>query len=304
MENHTAMLTDLSATVRTKHLYDFLLSLKGKGILSGQQECPCDKTHGDELAHIKECSGHLPAILGLDYIEHDYEGVNKRAREWFDRGGIVSICWHWGIPPYGVGYPSSQESVDMVELLTPGTPLYEGLLSNLDVVADALKELQEADIPVLFRPLHEFDGAWFWWGKGGPEAFQKLWCLMYDRYVNFHGLHNLIWVLGYSHELHEGWYPGDDVVDVIGGDAYSEGIHEELYHFLEHQTTKHMPICHHENGPIPDPAEMIAKKIDWCWFLTWHTIHIHEQNTPEYIHYIYNHPYVITLESLPSYYKA
>ena len=94
------------------------------------------------------------------------------------------------------------------------------------------------------------------------------------------------------------------MVDVIGGDAYSEGIHEELYHFLEHQTTKHMPICHHENGPIPDPAEMIAKKVDWCWFLTWHTIHIHEQNTPEYIHYIYNHPYVITLESLPSYYKA
>ena len=127
---------------------------------------------------------------------------------------------------------------------------------------------------------------------------------MYDRYTNYWWLDNLIWVLGYSHELHEGWYFGDDVVDVIGGDAYSEGIHEELYHFLEHQTTKHMPICHHENGPIPDPAEMIAKKVDSCWFLTWHSIHIHEQNTPEYIHYIYNHPYVITLESLPSYYKA
>ena len=166
MENHTAMLTDLSATVRTKHLYDFLLSLKGKGILSGQQECPCDKTHGDELAHIKECSGHLPAILGLDYIEHDYEGVNKRAREWFDRGGIVSICWHWGIPPYGVGYPSSQESVDMVELLTPGTALYEGLLSNLDVVADALKRISpfySARFTNLTAP-----------GSGGERAVRRL----------------------------------------------------------------------------------------------------------------------------------
>ena len=303
--NHQGIpLTDKKAGKRARDLYDFLQSINGKAILSGQQECPCDKTCGDELAHIRACSGRQPAILGLDYIENDFAGVNARARDWFQKGGIVSICWHWGIPPFGVGYPSSQESVDMDELLTPGTALYNGLLQNLDTTAEALKELQDADIPVLFRPLHEFDGAWFWWGKGGPEAFKSLWRLMYDRYLNHHGLHNLIWVLGYSHEMHTGWYPGDEYVDVIGGDAYSEGIHEELYHFLKRETAKKMPIAHHENGPIPDPAEMIAKNIGWCWFLTWHTMHIHEQNSPEYINYIYNHPYVITLETLPSFYRA
>ena len=150
--NHQGIpLTDKKAGKRARDLYDFLQSINGKAILSGQQECPCDKTCGDELAHIRACSGRQPAILGLDYIENDFAGVNARARDWFQKGGIVSICWHWGIPPFGVGYPSSQESVDMDELLTPGTALYNGLLQNLDTTAEALKELQDADIPVLFR---------------------------------------------------------------------------------------------------------------------------------------------------------
>ncbi len=296
-------LTNPNAQKNTVKLYTFLCSLSGKGILSGQQECPRDMTKGDELTYIQKVSGHLPAILGLDYIDNDYKGTNERAKAWHEKGGIVSICWHWGIPPHGVGYHSSQESVDMEELLTPGTALHQGFLDNMDVTAKALAELCNAGIPVLWRPFHEFDGAWFWWGKGGSEAFKKLWRIMYDRFTNLHQLHNLIWVLGYSHEMHDGWYPGDDVVDCIGADAYSEGIHEELYHWITKQTTKAMPICHHENGPIPEPGLLAAKQINWCWFLTWHTMHIHEQNSASYINYVYNHPYVITLETLPQIYK-
>ena len=286
----------------TRKLYQFLCSINGKAILSGQQECPEDKTNGDELSHIEKCSGQLPAILGLDYIDNDFSGVNTRALNWHKKGGIVSICWHWGIPPYGLGYPSSQESVDMKELLTPGTALYKGLLDNLDAVARALLELNKEDVPVLWRPLHEFDGAWFWWGKSGPEPFKELWRLMYDRFTKLFGLDNLIWVLGYSHEMHDGWYPGDSYVDCIGADAYTEGIHEDLYKKVKKITDKQMPVCHHENGPIPDPALLIENQVNWCWFLTWHTIHIHEQNTEEYLRYVYNHPYVITLKTLPDYY--
>lgn len=298
MAADTYTLTNPNAQQSAVKLYHFLCSLKGKGILSGQQECPRDKTNGRELSYIKEVSGQLPAILGLDYIENDFDGVNERAQSWHNRGGIVSICWHWGIPPFGIGYPSSQGSVDMVELLTPGTALHQGLLDNLDRAARALAVLRDAKIPVLWRPLHEFDGAWFWWGKGGAKAFQKLWRLMYDRFTHLHNLNHLIWVLGYSHEMHEGWYPGDAYVDCIGGDAYTEGIHEELYHWIEKRTDKQMPICHHENGPLPEPGLLAMKHVDWCWFLTWHTIHIHEQNSADYVRYVYNHPYVITLDRL------
>ncbi len=297
-----AQLTNSNASKKAIQLYDFICSMRGKTILSGQQEFPSDHNHSEELRYIQSVSGHLPAILGLDYIHNDFEGVNERAKAWHEKGGIVSICWHWGIPPYGVGYPSSQKEIDMKELLTPGTELYRGLLDNLDAVANTLKELQAADIPVLWRPLHEFDGGWFWWGKCGSELFIELWRLMYDRYTNLHQLNNLIWVLGYSGEKKDGWYPGDEYVDIIGGDAYSEGIHEELYYFVKKQSSKDMPICHHENGPLPEPGLLKAKGIDWSWFLTWHTIHIHEQNSADYVNYVYNHPYVTTLESLPRIY--
>lgn len=299
MENTEIHLTNPLAQPAAQRLYQYLYDICGKGILSGQQECPRDKTHGDELSYIKKVSGHLPAILGLDYIEEDFEGVTKRAMDWHERGGIVTICWHWGIPPHGVGYRSSQEEVDMEELLTPGTALYQGMLDNMDEAARALAALCEKEIPVLWRPFHEFDGAWFWWGKGGPEAFIKLWRLMYERFTNEHGLNNLIWVLGYSHEMHEGWYPGDEYVDIIGGDAYKEGIHEELFNWIKTVTDKDMPRCLHENGPLPEPGLLAQRKVDWRWFLTWHTVHIHEQNSPDYIRYVYNHPYVITLEDLP-----
>lgn len=299
MEQANPKLTNPNSTPGAVRLYEYLWSLKGKGILSGQQEFPMNRNDGEELRYLMEVTGQEPAILGLDYISNDFHGVNERAIAWHKKGGIVSICWHWGIPPHGLGYLSSKESVDLAELLTPGTALHQGMLDNMDQTATALKELQEQSIPVLWRPFHEFDGDWFWWGKGGSAAFVQLWRLMYDRYVNYHGLNNLIWVLGYGGEKGEGYYPGDKYVDVMGVDCYSEGIHEDLYKWVITQTDKQMPLCHHENGPIPEPGLLQANGVAWGWFLTWHTIHVHEQNSPSYLNYVYNHPYVVNLKDLP-----
>ena len=295
----TPKLTNQGSTPAAVRLYNYLWAMKGKGILSGQQEIPLNSNRSEELRYIKDVTGKEPAILGLDYIGNDFAGVNERAKAWHDRGGIVSICWHWGIPPYGLGYLSSKESVDLDELLTPGTALHQGFLDNMDQTAAALKQLMEWDVPILWRPFHEFDGKWFWWGKGDGSTFQKLWRAMYERFVEHHGLNNLIWVLGYGGEKGEGYYPGDAFVDIMGVDCYSEGIHEDLYHWVLTQTNKKMPLCHHENGPIPEPGLMQERGIDWGWFLTWHTIHIHEQNSRSYLNYVYNHPYVITLDQLP-----
>lgn len=299
MEQNRPVLTNPSATPAATALYQYICDMRGKGILSGQQEIPFNNNDSDELRYIQKITGQQPAILGLDYISNDFSGVNQRAKQWYEKGGIVSICWHWGIPPYGSGYLSSKESIDLAELLTPGTSLYEGLLENLDRTALALKELCDAGIPVLWRPLHEFDGDWFWWGKGGSSAFVQLWRLMYHRYTEIHKLNNLIWVLGYAHVKGQGYYPGDQYVDIMGCDCYSEGIHEDLYTWVKTQTEKDMPLCHHENGPIPEPGLLKSRNIQWSWFLTWHTIHIHEQNSPEYLNYVYNHPYVINLKDLP-----
>lgn len=91
--------------------------------------------------------------------------------------------------------------------LTQGTAEYDKLIAGMDKGAKALLELQKAGVPVIWRPFHETDGGWFWWSKGGSENFKKLWRIMYERYTNYWGLNNLIWICGYSGEVTNGWYP-------------------------------------------------------------------------------------------------
>ncbi len=292
-------LSNPNASPQAVALYDYLCSLPGKGILAGQQEFPVPRRCGNEMRYLKAVTGKLPAIRGLDYIDNDFEGVTRRAKDWWKMGGIVSICWHWGTPPDGVGYPSSQGQIDLEEALTEGTALHEGMLRQMDEAARALQKLCRAGVPVLWRPFHEFDGAWFWWGKGGPEAFIRLWRLMYDRFTHRFVLNNLIWVLGYCGDVHDGWYPGDDYVDILGADTYSEEQQTSIYYKAKAVAAGKFPLCFHENGPLPDPQVLQEQGMDWIWFLTWHNYHIRQQNTRQRVREVYNHPYVITLDRLP-----
>ncbi len=109
---------------------------------------------------------------------------------------------------------------------------------------------------------------------------------MYDRYTNYWGLNNLIWICGYSGEVTNGWYPGDEYVDVVGADTYVNHTNSLLD--MYNKTAKvsaSKPVCLHENGPIPDPDKLKADGSKWLWFMTWHTSFIdqHDINTPSYL---------------------
>lgn len=295
-------LSNPNATKEARILYNYIREVNGNNILAGQQESTWMSSPEYEMDYIMETTGKLPAIRGLDYINDDFDGVTTRAVEWWEKGGIVSICWHWGTPPDGVGYQSSLSEIDLDEALTEGTDLYNGMIKQMDRVAEELLKLQEAGVPVLWRPFHEFDGAWFWWGKGGAENFKELWKLMYDRYTNYFGLNNLIWVLGYSHDVKDGWYPGREYIDIAGADNYATGTQHGIYTKVKgYVNDPEVPLAYHECGPIPKPADLIKRDVRWVWFLTWHTTHIMEENKPEDLNEIYNDPYVITLDELPDF---
>jgi len=291
-------LSNPEASPEAKALQAYLCSLEGKAILSGQQEVPHPgREDCDELNYIQATTGKLPAVLGLDYI--DYNNVTERALDWSQRGGIVCLCWHWGAPGQGMGFKASQGKVDLGEVLRPGSELNRQLLADMDRTAMELIRLRDAGVPVLWRPFHEMNGGWFWWGKGGPEPLKALWRLMYERYTRLHKLNNLIWVFGYTSKPDPAWYPGDAYVDIAGADDYKEGAHRAMYDAVVRIAGNGLPVAYHECGPIPDPAELAAKGPAWAWFLTWHTIHVKTQNTPEYLKHVFNHPYVITLDKLP-----
>ena len=296
-------LSNPHATPEAVHLYEYLCSLKGKACLTGQMESGWGATFEGEMNHLQEQTGCLPAIRGLDFIANDFDGVARRAIDWHARGGIVTVCWHTG-PDFASSYRQSQEEeLDWANALTPGTEAHEALLRGMDRAVPSLRTLLERRIPVLWRPFHEFDGKWFWWGRGGEDGFIRLWRLMYDRYTRVHGLNNLIWVLGYSDAPGElaPWYPGDDVVDILGGDSYKGGAQGDLYRKCAAIAPAGMPICYHENGEIPTRAQMTQENAPWVWFMTWHTrwITSAEYNPPDRLREVFQDDFFVKLHQVP-----
>lgn len=297
-------LSNPNATDAAKRVYDYINSVYKTQIISGQQESTWRSGGAaHEMNYIMEKTGKLPAIRGLDYMSMDFDGCNQRAIEWWNDGGIVTICWHCGADFTGEwNQCMNTQIMDWDAALTEGTPEYEMLIAGMDMGAQALLQLQEAGVPVLWRPFHELDGGWFWWSKGGAENFKKLWIMMYDRYTHHWGLNNLIWVLGYSGEIGRTgseWYPGDEYCDIVGADSYNKGPNQVLYRCVGLVVEDRKPICFHECGTIPTPEQLIEREAKWCYFMTWHTDYITAENDPVTLKEIYEHEYVITLDELP-----
>jgi mannan endo-1,4-beta-mannosidase len=143
----------------------------------------------------------------------------------------------------------------------------------MDVIAGYLQELQDKDVPLLWRPLHEPSGGWFWWGAQGTEACKKIWHIMFDRYTHEHHLNNLIWV--WTSEANDNalnWYPGDDCVDIIGLDVYNEGDHgsqmltfEELKKLFKGKKMLALSEC----GSLPAMEAMKKDKAIWSYYMPW-----------------------------------
>ena len=300
---YTGELSNPHAIPEAKKLYAYLREIFGKKCLTGQMESIWMGSVEYEMDYILKHTGKLPAIRGLDFMRNDFEGVADRAIDWWKRGGIPHICWHTG-PDFASGYQECIENeLDWEQALTPGTEAHEALLRGMDSAVPALKRMQDAHVPVLWRPFHELDGHWFWWSKGGKENFVKLWRLMYDRYTYEFGLNNLIWLFGYSHMLNDlaAWYPGDRYVDLVGGDSYNPGANGQLFREVEAIAPKGMPIPFHECGTVPTEEQMKMENAPWLMFMVWHTRWLTdtEFNTPESLHAIYNGCYFVTLDQLP-----
>ncbi len=299
-------LSNPKASKEAKALYKYICDTYGKGIISGQQESTWMGSDQYEFEYIYKNTGKYPAIRGLDYMNDDFKGVNKRAEDWHNRGGIVTICWHCGSDfSHSWDECMKTEISDWDKALTEGTEEYKALIAGMDKGAKALKELRDKGIPVLWRPFHELDGGWFWWSKGGAENFKKLWKIMYDRYTNYWKLDNLIWVFGYSGngKGYDKWYPGDEYVDIVGADSYKDGANNNLYKKVTDIVGKDVPVCFHECGRIPTAAQLKKDNTKWVWFMTWHTEYITDKNDTDDLKAIYNDEYVITLDELPKLYK-
>ncbi len=299
-----------NATPEAKRLLNYMYSINGKYILSGE--------HGDVqwLDTVKNITGKYPAVWGYDFIWNwktdPGEEVVKKTIEKYKEGYIISLMWHQGRPnddpPYGWKESIQGKLTDAQwkELTTEGTALNKRWLAQIDVVAGYLQQLDSAHVPILWRPYHEMNGMWFWWGnKKGKEGIQKLWKMMYDRYVNHFHLNNLLWVWGANGPRdisgdeaypHKDFYPGKDYVDVLGADVYHKDYEQKDYNELL-DLAKGKLIALTEVGEMPSPIILKAQP-KWVWFLVWNSFINPPHNSKEEVNTIYDLPQVLTRDEV------
>ncbi|MCH5275718.1 MAG: hypothetical protein J1E65_07745 [Lachnospiraceae bacterium] len=305
IHTYSGGLSNENAIENAKTLYAYLQETYGQYCLTGQMESTWMTSPDYEMDYLMEHTGKLPAIRGLDFMHNDFEGVVDRAIEWWEQGGIPTICWHTGAD-FASGYDEClADNINWEEAFVPGSETYNSLLVGMDRAVPYLQQLEDAGVPVLWRPFHELDGGWFWWSKGGSDNFVKLWQLMYSRYTDYWGLDNLIWVYGYSGngETMAEWYPGDAYVDLLGADSYAESAEARLYEECVKIAPEGMPIVFHECGRIPTEEELKEAEAAWLFFMVWHTSWLtEEKNQPlDALYQIYNSDYFITLDELPDF---
>jgi mannan endo-1,4-beta-mannosidase len=307
-------------------MYRYLLHNFGKTTFAGQFQAE-DKLYTDndsEIDYIFNLTGKYPAVYGNDLIDYSptriQHGSTSKASadivNWFkNEGGMVTLTWHWNAPtdlyntseqPWWSGFYTRATSFDIAWVMNnPQSEKYSLLLRDIDAIADQLKIYQEEKIPILWRPLHESEGAWFWWGAKGPQACVKLWKLLYDRLTNYHKINNLIWVWTTTDSPAAlSWYPGDEFVDILGADIYLEdgdySVSSTLFDNLRGIFQGKKMITMSENGTIPDPGKMVKNEAQWLYNCTWVGDFIFDgkKNSKDHINYYFNHDKVTTLDEM------
>lgn len=292
---------------KTMEVWNYLRSVYGKQVIT------CQQMMGNECYEdlvFYNATNDLTAMKGYDFIfctgSYHSDDMIDEAIEWSkESGGLCAFTWHWNVPkdidnPEGgyTFYTNEITNFSQVNAVTPGTKEYETVIHDIDLIATKIQRMESEGVTILFRPLHEASGAWFWWGLQGRdsatnEVFQKLWYMIYDRLENYHKLTNIIWVWN-GQNPHTAIHP--NAFDIEGIDRYydqedisAEALstyYEKCYGELAgydkycaelagmESTGKMMALT--ECGYIPDPEGIKAANTMWLYYMVWNGDFIYE----------------------------
>ena len=297
---------NLNASPEAIKLLKYLSDISGKGIITGQHDY-LEST--DEYNNkLQVTSGRFAALHGYELgaisgqtestVASQRQGVVTSAINWNKNGGIVAMTFHENLPGTTYDWSNVSKSLsqsDFDKYVTPGTTQYNSLIADLDKVAVSLKSLRDAGVPVLWRPYHEMNGGWFWWGQ--KNNFSALWNIMYDRFVNYHKLNNLLWV--WSPNAPNAWadsyaltYPGASKVDILAADIYDNDFKQSYYDSLL-TLAAGKPIAIGENGEMPDTTTVLKTQPNWAYMMNWGKM-LYEKNTTSTITSFMNNGFTLT----------
>ncbi len=337
-------------------LMNYMASVYGEHIISGQQEIynygPHDFEY--EFDYIENLTGELPAIRAFDYLNEanilygSVDGTTDRMIDWVEnKGGIITASWHITVPKdftnFELGkttidwsqatYAPKDTDFDTSQILVEGSKEREYWMACLDKLAESIQKLEDRNIPLIFRPLHEAEGgggetgSWFFWGQDGSAVYKELWRLTYDTLVKDYGLHNIIWEWNsYNFATSADWYPGDDYVDIIGYDKYSctdwstgspvlhhnDSSYASTFYGIMEKYGSNKMVAMAENDSFSTLENITNDKAGWLYFCTWYDGGTDSYgnsvdflsdpifNTAEDTKNMYQSEYCITLDELPA----
>ena len=239
-------LIDKQATPETVNLFLNLHELSKKHILFGHQHAT-EYGHGwfgdSNRSDVKSVTGSHPAVIGVDFsglsgrpdssIEKTKIALRKNIADTYNRGGVVTIAWHFSNPIAGGGfYWKDSVSLPAVKYIIPGKEHHDKYKSILQGIGSFVRSVKGNDgkaVPMFFRPFHEFDGDWFWWGRAHctPEEFKTLWRFTVSYLRDSLQVHNLVYAFSPDNKFNTREqflerYPGDEWVDMVGMDNYGD----------------------------------------------------------------------------------
>lgn len=291
-------LSNKEAGKSAKKLMKFLTDNYGKYTISGQYVS--DETN-KETDLIYQTTGKYPVIRfsamhnSGNSFDSTFRNIDACA-DWYRKGGIVGLMWYWEAPsekkPSVYAKETDFRLSDAVTDIDIATLSQEeirglygegrisgqcyGLILDIDNMAGQLMSLKNKGVPVLWRPLHEASGDWFWWGADGTDAYKWLWNLMYKRYTEYFELDNLIWVWnGQSEES----LVDKKTFDIASLDIYLSpekeyGSRYEQFLALQKIVGKDKLIALSECSSVPDIDKSFRDNAVWSFFGMWYEKYI------------------------------
>jgi mannan endo-1,4-beta-mannosidase len=302
------------ATPEARELLKKIDQISGHFTLTGQHNFPNHVSRWSD--RIYDLTGKFPAIFGQDFGfsgGEDKDSVEGRpsmieeAKRQYRNGAVIALTWH-AVRPTDDEPVTFRDSVqghltdfEWTELLTPGTDLYNRWVEQVDVIAGYLRQLQVAGVPVLFRPYHEMNGNWFWWGgRPGERGSAALYRQLYDRFVHVHHLNNLVWVWNVNSPSENAgpiasYYPGAQYADVVTMDIYGE--FKQSYYDDMVALAGSKPIALAEVGAMPT-LDVLAQQPRWAYFMMWSGL-AEGANSPEQLQTTFHAPNLLNRGDAP-----
>lgn len=292
---------------------NYLRSITNRNTITGMHNKEPNSQPAQYTNRVRAITGLNPGLWGGDFLFLSADVANRQtmineARRQWNSGSLVTLTWH-GCPPtqgsscsWDAGVRARLSDGQWNELVTNGTALNNAWKRRLDELVPYFQQLKDAGIPALFRPIHEMNDGWSWWGgRPGANGSRRLFQITRDHLAGTRGFTNLVWVWNVK-DLDPGgisqYYPGNAYADVVSLDPWNNFWPARTYHDTLASLAPGKPLALAEVGRVPTPAELASQPL-WTYFMLWSEYLDNGTNPPDRVRTTYFHTRSLNQGELP-----